>query len=111
MTRRCRHGPAGGVKNRRVARNEARSRVTSAYEGIGTRGNFALVRYASDGTLDPEFGDVSMVITEVAAPQHRDEAAAVLLHSDERVPALRVIMAGPASGTSNNDFAVTRYWQ
>ena len=67
-----------------------------AYEGNSSSGNFALVRYDDDGELDGGFGDAGIVITEVAAPQRRDEAAAVLLQSDERVPTVRVLLAGCA---------------
>jgi uncharacterized delta-60 repeat protein len=81
------------------------------YEGNSTSGNFAVVRYSSDGALDAGFGDGGKVITEVSPPQRRDEAAAVLLQSDERVPTVRVLLAGSAAGSSNSDFAVTRYWR
>ena len=40
----------------------------------------------------------------------RDEGSAVLLQSDERVPTVRVLLAGWAS-SSNSDFAVTRFWR
>jgi hypothetical protein len=81
-----------------------------AYEGNGTSGNFALVRYSASGKLDEKFGNHGIVITEVAAPQKRDEAAAVCLQSDERVPTVRVLLAGNASA-GDADFAVTRYWR
>lgn len=80
------------------------------YEGVGTSGNFALVRYTEDGGLDTEFGEGGIVVTEMSAPQRRDEGSAVLLQSDERVPAVRVLLAGSASA-SNSDFAVSRYWR
>jgi uncharacterized delta-60 repeat protein len=81
-----------------------------AYEGVTTSGNFALARYASDGLLDPSFGGTGTVITPVAAGTKADQATAVLLQIDERIPAVRVVAAGSANG-SNNDFAITRYWQ
>jgi uncharacterized delta-60 repeat protein len=81
------------------------------YEGNTSNGNFAVVRYTADGTLDVGFGDGGEVVTEVSAPQRRDEAAAVLLQSDERVPTVRVLLAGSAAGAGNSDFAVTRYWR
>lgn len=51
-----------------------------------------------------------MLFTEMAPPTRTDQATAVLLQTDERVPAVRVLVAGYASG-ANNDFAVTRYWR
>jgi uncharacterized delta-60 repeat protein len=80
------------------------------YEGGGSAGNFALVRYDADGALDPEFGDEGVVITEVVGPMKRDEACAVILQSDERVPTTRVLLAGWAN-VSDSDFAVTRFWR
>jgi uncharacterized delta-60 repeat protein len=81
-----------------------------AYEGATTSGNFALARYASDGLLDPSFGGTGTVVTPVAAGTKADQASAVLLQIDERIPAVRVVAAGSANG-SDNDFAITRYWR
>jgi uncharacterized delta-60 repeat protein len=81
------------------------------YEGNSSNGNFAVVRYTAEGALDASFGEGGEVVTEVSAPQRRDEAAAVLLQSDERVPTVRVLLAGSAAGAGNSDFAVTRYWR
>jgi uncharacterized delta-60 repeat protein len=77
---------------------------------VGTNGNFALVRYGTDGVLDPTFGTAGIVVTDVTQKSKPDEAAAVLLQSDERVPIVRVVLAGSASG-SNRDFAVSRYFR
>lgn len=79
-------------------------------EGASTSGNFALARYGSDGLLDASFGGTGTVITPVAAGTKADQANAVLLQIDERIPAVRVVAAGSANG-SNNDFALTRYWR
>ena len=80
------------------------------YEGGSSAGNFALARYLTDGTLDPSFGSGGIVTTPVADGAKPDQAMAVALQSDDRVPTHRVIAAGYAS-TSNSDFAVTRYWR
>lgn len=80
-----------------------------AYEGGGSSGNFALARYTKEGDLDAGFGERGIVITPVATGTKDDLANAVLLQSDERIPAVRVLLAGSANG-SNHDFAVTRYW-
>lgn len=81
-----------------------------SYEGASSAGNFALARYLTDGTLDPSFGTGGLVTTAVAAPSKPDQAMAIAIQDDERVPTHRVIAAGYAS-TSNSDFAVTRYWR
>jgi uncharacterized delta-60 repeat protein len=80
------------------------------YEGNSTSGDFAIVRYSEDGALDPSFGDSGTVITAGSAPNRRDDVSALLLQRDERVPAVRVIVAGSASD-SGSDFAVARYWR
>jgi uncharacterized delta-60 repeat protein len=80
------------------------------YEASGSSGNFALARYSADGVLDAGFGDHGVVITEVAATAKNDTASGVLLQADDRIPTLRVLLAGSAS-SSNHDFAVTRYWR
>jgi uncharacterized delta-60 repeat protein len=80
------------------------------YEGGSSAGNFALVRYDADGERDPGFGDEGVVITEVVGPMKRDEGSAVLLQTDERVPTVRVLLAGWAN-VSDSDFAVTRFWR
>ena len=53
-----------------------------------------------------------MVITPVATGTGRDQGNAVLLQTDDRIPAVRVLVAGQAGGAGgNSDFAVTRYWR
>jgi uncharacterized delta-60 repeat protein len=81
-----------------------------AWEGVSSAGNFALARYMDDGLLDPTFGGTGTVLTPVAAGTKADQASAVLLQIDDRIPAVRVVAAGYASG-SNYDFAITRYWR
>lgn len=80
------------------------------YEGSSSSGNFALVRYTEDGELDASFGDGGIVVTEVASKAKNDVANAMLLQTDDRVPTVRVLLAGSANG-SNHDFAVARYWR
>ena len=81
-----------------------------SYEGTGSSANFVLGRYGEDGLLDPTFGTAGLVTTPVAAGMRSDQASAVVLQADARVPAVRVVAAGFASA-SNNDFVATRYWQ
>jgi uncharacterized delta-60 repeat protein len=81
-----------------------------AYEGNSSSGNFALARYATDGALDATFGGTGTVVTPVASGTKADQGSAVLLQIDERIPAVRVVVAGSANG-SNSDFAIARYWR
>ena len=81
-----------------------------AYEGSSSSGNFALVRYTALGQLDDSFAEHGIAITPVAGGTKDDAANAVLLETDERVPTVRILLAGSANG-SNHDFAVTRYWR
>ncbi len=81
-----------------------------AYEGNGSAGNFAVVRYTATGALDADFGESGVVITGVAANNKADQGMALALQVDDRIPATRIIVAGYAS-TNNSEFAVTRYWR
>ena len=69
-----------------------------------------VARYLTDGQLDPAFAGSGVVVTPVAAGTKGDQAMAIAIQHDERVPTHRVITAGFASVT-NSDFAVTRYWR
>jgi uncharacterized delta-60 repeat protein len=80
------------------------------YEGNGSSGNFALARFEKDGAADETFGDGGVVVTPVGTNARNDVANAVLLASDDRIPAVRVLLAGSVN-SSNHDFAVTRYWR
>ena len=82
-----------------------------AYEVGSAAGNFAVVRYLTDGQVDTTFGGTGMVITPVADGTRADEGNAILLQTDERIPAVRVLVAGQANGGSNSDFAIARYWR
>jgi uncharacterized delta-60 repeat protein len=82
-----------------------------AYEASSSAGNFAVLRYSADGALDPTFGGTGVVVTPVASGTRADQGSALLLQSDDRIPAVRVLVAGYANGGSNSDFAVTRYWR
>jgi len=81
-----------------------------AYEGSGTSGNFALVRYTADGQPDGAFGLGGITLTPFADAGKSDLAMAVALQVDPRVSTVRAVMAGYASGV-NDDFAVVRIWQ
>ncbi len=80
-----------------------------AYAGNSSAGDFALVRYTDAGTLDAAFGTGGVTITPVAPNGHADEAHALALQADPRVPTVRALLGGFASG-GDEDFAVVRYW-
>jgi uncharacterized delta-60 repeat protein len=79
------------------------------YTGGSSAGDFAVVRYDSAGALDPSFGAGGKVTTAVASGTKDDTAHAVALQTDDRVPVVRILLAGSAN-ESNHDFAVVRYW-
>ena len=79
------------------------------YAGNGSNGDFAVARYALDGQLDASFGNAGITITPMAPTTKADEAYAMTLQADDRVPTVRSILAGSAND-ANRDFAVTRYW-
>ena len=79
------------------------------YAGAGSNGDFAVARYNADGTLDAGYGNAGITITPVAPGTKADQARAIVLQADERVPTVRSLLAGSAND-SNYDFAVTRYW-
>jgi uncharacterized delta-60 repeat protein len=78
--------------------------------GAGSQGDFALVRYNNDGTLDTSFGNAGQTIIPVASGTKNDQGSAVALHVDERVPTTRVLLAGSVS-VSGHDFGLLRSWQ
>ncbi|KFE66236.1 delta-60 repeat domain-containing protein [Hyalangium minutum] len=79
------------------------------YTGGSSAGDFAVLRYDASGTLDTAFGTGGKVTTAMASGTKSDQAKAVALQPDDRVPVTRILLAGSAN-ESNNEFAVTRYW-
>ena len=68
----------------------------------GTDEDFALVRYNTDGSLDPSFG-VGGVVTTSIGPGN-EEVSAVVLQPDGKL-----VAAGSASNGTDRDFALVRY--
>ncbi|MES2098719.1 MAG: hypothetical protein V4569_02775 [Pseudomonadota bacterium] len=79
------------------------------YAGNSSSGDHVVARYLTDGTLDAGFGNAGLTITPVAPGTKADEGRAIVLQADDRLPAVRSLVAGSAND-SNQDFAVTRYW-
>jgi len=79
-------------------------------------GHFAVLRYLSDGTLDPGFGIGGMVLTPVTAAGDGPSAAAAYPAPSEDEPD-RIVLAGSACSrvkvrgwwTYPSDFALARY--
>jgi len=59
--------------------------------------DFAIVRYSTDGSLDPSFGTGGIVTTSIG---RNDDAKSVVIQSDGKIV---------VAGTSDSDFAVVRY--
>lgn len=65
-------------------------------------GNFGLVRYLADGTLDPEFGTNGIVTTSLSTGS--DHAAGLALQGDGKI-----VVVGYATFGSRQVFGVARY--
>ncbi len=76
--------------------------VTAGYTSNGSNFDFAVVRYKTDGSLDPTFGTGGKVVTPIGSGA--DYANAVAIQSDGRI-----VVAGATHNGSNYDFALVRY--
>lgn len=79
------------------------------YEGNSSAGNFAVTRLNANGQPDAAFGQGGTTVTAVAPGSKADEARALVLQPDERIPATRIVAAG-VRNDSNQDFALLRLW-
>ncbi|MFC4453900.1 hypothetical protein [Deinococcus sonorensis] len=77
--------------------------------GVGSQSNFTVTRLTAGGQPDGGFGTGGTTVTPVATGIKQDEAQALALQPDERIPATRIVAAGLRQD-SNQDFALTRYW-
>lgn len=64
--------------------------------------DFAVVRYNSNGTPDPTFGDNGIVTTDIGL--FYNSASDIILQPDGKL-----VAAGSADGNNNTDFALARY--
>jgi len=76
--------------------------VAAGYSSNGSKYNFALVRYSTDGSLDTTFGAGGIVTTPIGSGH--DVANALGIQSDGRI-----VAAGYSYNGSNYDFALVRY--
>jgi uncharacterized delta-60 repeat protein len=79
--------------------------VVAGNAGIGPDGRYryAVVRYSSDGGLDPTFGDGGKVTTVVSGENGSDSAAAVAVQADGKI-----VVAGNG-GSPTRGMTVVRY--
>lgn len=80
-----------------------------AYSGNSSSGDFAALRLTAAGTLDTSFAAAGVLLRPVAAGTRNDQARAVVLQPDARVPTVRALIAGEAND-SNHDVVVMRLW-
>lgn len=76
--------------------------VAVGVSSTGPAGNFALARYMSDGTLDPDFGVGGKVVTDFAGDY--DAAFSIAIQADGKL-----VVAGESGGGGTKHFAVARY--
>jgi uncharacterized delta-60 repeat protein len=76
--------------------------VAAGYSVIGSKADFALARYNSDGGLDTGFGTGGKVTTAIGAGN--DYAYAVAIQVDGKI-----VVAGSSNNGGNDDFALARY--
>ncbi|MFT7775101.1 hypothetical protein [Roseateles sp.] len=80
------------------------------YTGNSSSADTVLLRLNADGSRDEGFGPGGVRITPVAAGNRTDAGRALALQPDERVPAMRVLQAGEASGSGDLDILLMRHW-
>ncbi len=80
------------------------------YDGVTSNGDFALLRYEANGTLDATFGTAGKSIVPMAPNARSDSGRAIALQPDDRVPTVRVLQAGEASDGGGYKFGLVRYW-
>lgn len=86
--------------------------VAGGAAGMGPGGggrNFALVRYNSDGTLDPTFGAYGIVTTALAPGDNQDYVSGLALQPDGRIVAAGVASADDTGAEPAFDHALARY--
>lgn len=80
------------------------------YTGNSSSADTALLRLNADGSRDASFGPGGVRITPVATGTRTDAGRALALQPDDRVPTVRVLQAGEASGNSDLDVVLMRHW-
>lgn len=76
------------------------------YMGAGTREDFCMTRYLSDGSLDQFFGTLGMVTTAIGPTNARDYMDGITIQANGRVVLVGNCSMGGATGI---DICLTRY--
>lgn len=79
--------------------------------GLGSVTDTVITRLNTDGSLDFGFGNNGRTILSLAANNKYDQANAVALQPDDRIPATRIVVAGDITGTSGSSQLVLRLWE
>jgi uncharacterized delta-60 repeat protein len=80
------------------------------YTGNSSSADTVLVRLNANGSADTGFGPGGVRTTAVAAGTRTDAGRALVLQPDDRVPTVRVLQAGEASGPNDLDVVLMRHW-
>ncbi len=88
----------GGQANAVAVQPDGRIVVAGFATRAGIDGDFAVVRYNPDGTLDPSFGTGGVVTTDLGT--RGDDARAVVIQPDGRIV---------VAGSAGEDIALARY--
>lgn len=78
--------------------------VGRSYPGGGTSGDFAVVRFNSDGTPDPDFGTDGAVTTDFPGSGSYEDARDVAIQADGKI-----VVVGSTNSGGTTDMAVVRY--
>lgn len=78
--------------------------VAAGYSTSGSKKNFGLARYNTNGSLDSTFGTNGVVTQAIGSAD--DIATAVAL-----VGTSKIVVAGYSNNGTTNDFAVAQFWQ
>ena len=76
--------------------------MAAGFSYSGSKHDFALVRYNTDGSLDTTFGSDGKVTTAIGSGT--DVARSVAIQADGKI-----VVAGYSHNGSNYDFALARY--
>jgi uncharacterized delta-60 repeat protein len=77
--------------------------LAAGYTNEGSVNKFAVLRYNTDGSLDPTFGTGGIVRTSIGS-KNNDVANSIAIQADGKI-----LLAGSSENSSNIDFALVRY--
>ena len=95
-------GPGMQDEGQAVALQADGKIVAAGFAGVGADGDFALVRYNADGSLDSSFGSGGIVTTDFFGAS--DAAHDVVIQPDGKI-----IAVGYTRDSNSTDFALARY--